>query len=312
MPLHPQCAALLEAAAKAGSPFGAGDALAIRQAYAAGTANFVYDPGPLAAVRELSLAGPAGAIPARWYQPVGEVPASGLPALVYYHGGGWSAGDLHSHDHLCRHLAYAGGFTVVAIDYRLAPEHPFPAALEDCLAATREVARRAAELAIDPARIAVGGDSAGASLATLVCLALRDAGEDWVKAQLLIYPAVDFAGDTASMRANGKGYLLTAAAMEMFTNWYLPKPEDRANPQASPLRAASHAGLPPAIVQTAEFDPLLDEGLAYAEVLRAAGVSVDYHCYAGMIHGFARMGAKIDDGKQCLEDGAAKVRALLT
>ena len=312
MPLHPQCATLLEAVAKAGAPFGAGDALAVRSAYLAGTPNFSYDPGPLARVENLSLPGPAGAIAARLYEPVGAAPAAGRPALVYYHGGGWAAGDLDTHDHLCRHLALAGAFTVIAIDYRLAPEHPFPAALDDCLAATRAVRERAAALGVDPLRLAVGGDSAGGSLATLVCLALRDAGERWVRAQLLIYPAVDFAADTASMRDNGTGYLLTRGAMEMFTQWYVPQAADRTNPRASPLRAADHRGLPPAIIQTAEFDPLRDEGADYAAKLTAAGVSVDYHCYPGMIHGFARMGSKIEDGKRCLEDGAAKVRALLS
>ena len=309
MPLHPQCAAITAAAAQAGAPFNAGTAIAVRLAYAAGTANFVYNPGPLARVEDLTL---AGNILARLYQPTLDVPAGGFPALVFFHGGGWAAGDLETHDHLCRHLAFAGGFSVVAVDYRLAPEHPFPAALEDCLAATHALHQRAQEWDINPARLAVGGDSAGGSLATLVCLALRDAGEHWLHAQLLIYPAVDFAADTESLRTNGQGYLLTTAALEMFTNWYLPDRAARTDPRASPLRAASHAGLPAAIIQTAEFDPLRDEGIAYAEALRAAGVAVDYHCYAGMIHGFARMGSRIDGGKQALEDAASKLREWLS
>ena len=309
MPLHPQCAAITAAAAQAGAPVNAGTALAVRLAYAAGTANFVYNPGPLARVEDLTL---AGNIPARLYQPTLDVPAGGFPALVFFHGGGWAAGDLETHDHLCRHLAFAGGFSVVAVDYRLAPDHPFPAALEDCLAATHALHQRAKEWGINPARLAVGGDSAGGSLATLVCLALRDAGEHWLRAQLLIYPAVDFAADTESLRTNGQGYLLTTAALEMFTNWYLPDRAARTDPRASPLRAASHAGLPAAIIQTAEFDPLRDEGIAYAEALRAAGVAVDYHCYAGMIHGFARMGSRIDGGKQALEDAASKLREWLS
>ncbi|MSQ68432.1 MAG: alpha/beta hydrolase [Gammaproteobacteria bacterium] len=309
MPLHPQCAAITAAAAQAGAPFSAGSAPAVRLAYAAGTANFVYDPGPLARVENLTL---AGTIPARLYQAAVGAPAGGFPALVYFHGGGWAAGDLETHDHLCRHLALAGGFSVVAVDYRLAPEHPFPAALDDCLAATRALALRAEEWGIDPRRLAVGGDSAGGSLATVVCLALRDAGEHWLRAQLLLYPAVDFAADTDSLRTNGQDYLLTTGALEMFTNWYLPDRASRTDPKASPLRAASHAGLPAAIIQTAEFDPLRDEGQAYAAALRAAGVAVDYHCYAGMIHGFARMGARIDAGKQALDDAARQLRALLS
>ncbi len=309
MPLHPQCAALCEAAAKAGSPFGAGDASAIRQAYAAGTANFVYDPGPLARVENLLLAGPGGALPARLYQAKRQ--ATPAPTLAYFHGGGWAAGNLETHDHLCRHLALAGGCVVIAIDYRLAPEHAFPAALEDCLAATREIHRRAGELGVDAGRIAVGGDSAGGSLATLVAIELREAGEHFLRAQLLVYPSVDFAGDTASMRENGSGYLLTSTAMEMFVNWYVPDRADRLNPRVSPLRAASLAKLPPALVTTAEFDPLRDEGLAYAQALRAAGVAADYRCYDGMIHGFSRMGAKLDDGKRSLDDAAAWLKAQL-
>ena len=307
MPLHPQCAAIVEAAARAGAPFNAGDHLAVRAAYAASTPNYVYDPGPLGGVEAVTL----GGVPTRRYVPVGAAPASGWPCLVFFHGGGWAVGDLDSHDHFCRHLAVAGNFVVLSVDYRLAPEHKYPAAADDCLAATRAARAEATALGIDPARIAVGGDSAGGNLAAVVAIDLRDASEQWLRAQLLIYPAVDFAGNTGSMRENGTGYLLTAGAMEMFTNLYLPDAASRTAPRASPLRAASHAHLPPAIVHTAEFDPLRDEGAAYAQALADAGVATHYQCYAGMIHGFARMGSKVDDGKRALDDAASRLAELL-
>ena len=307
MPLHPQCAAIVDAAARAGAPFNAGDHLAVRSAYSASTPNYLYDPGPLGNVDAVGL----GGVPTRRYVPAGQVPATGWPCLVFFHGGGWAVGDLDSHDHLCRHLAVAGNFVVLSVDYRLAPEHKYPAAADDCLVATRAARREAVRLGIDPDRIAVGGDSAGGNLAAVVAIDLREAGERWLRAQLLIYPAVDFAGDTVSMRENGQGYLLTRGAMEMFTNLYLPDTASRSAPRASPLRATSHAGLPPAIVQTAEFDPLRDEGAAYAAALSAAGVPTHYECYAGMIHGFARMGSKVDDGKRALEDAARQLSDLL-
>ena len=307
MPLHPQCAAIVEAAARAGAPFNAGDHLAVRSAYAASTPHYVYDPGPLASVDAVAL----GGVPTRRYVPQGAAPAPGWPCLVFFHGGGWAVGDLDSHDHLCRHLAVSGRFIVLSVDYRLAPEHKYPAAADDCLTATRAARLDAARLGIDPARIAVGGDSAGGNLAAVVAIDLRDADEQWLRAQLLIYPAVDFAGDTASMRENGRGYLLTREAMEMFTNLYLPDAASRTAPRASPLRAASHAHLPPAIVHTAEFDPLRDEGAAYAQALADAGVATHYQCYAGMIHGFARMGSKVDDGKRALDDAASRLAELL-
>jgi acetyl esterase len=219
MPLDPQCAALCEAAAKAGTPFNAGDPLAVRQAYASTTALYAYDPGPLKQISELSFDGPGGAIPVRVYRP--HSAHAVLPALVFFHGGGWVVGDLDTHDHLCRHLAFAGDCVVLSIDYRLAPEHPFPAPFNDCVAAFRWARAQAAGLGIDAQRIAVGGDSAGGNLAAALCLAERDAGQPLPAFQLLIYPAVDFTADNASLRDNATGYLLTTAALEMFTDWYL-------------------------------------------------------------------------------------------
>ena len=310
MPLDPQCAAIVEAVARAGTPFAAGDHLAVRQAYAATTQAYVYDPGPLKAVENGQFAGPAGPLGFRSYRPHSARPL--LPALVFFHGGGWAVGDLDSHDHLCRHLAFAGDALVLSIDYRLAPEHRFPAPLDDCIAAFDWALAQAAMLGIDASRIAVGGDSAGGNLAAALTLAVRDRGGPQPAFQLLIYPAVDFTAENASMRDNATGYLLTRSAMEMFADLYLGERALRRDPRASPLLAESHATLPPAFVQTAEFDPLRDEGAAYAEVLRKAGVPVEYRLYAGMVHGFARMGGKVDWGKRALDDAAAALRRALS
>ena len=306
MPLDPQCAAIVAAVAAAGTPFNAGDHLAVRRAYAATTAAYTYDPGPLRQVEDSSFAGPGGPVKLRTYRPHSAQPT--LPALLYFHGGGWAAGDLETHDHICRHLAFAGDLVVIAVDYRLAPEHPFPAPLADCVAAWRWACASAATLGIDAGRIAVGGDSAGGNLAAALTLELRDAGAALPAFQLLIYPAVDFTADNASLRDNATGYLLTRAAMEMFADWYLTEQARRADPFASPLLAASHRGLPPAFVQTAEFDPLRDEGAAYADKLRAAGVAVTHRLYPGMLHGFARMGARVNQGRRALDDAAAALR----
>ncbi|MSR14815.1 MAG: alpha/beta hydrolase [Gammaproteobacteria bacterium] len=309
MPLDPQCAALIEAAAKAGAPFGAPDHLAIRAGYEAVTAAYVYDCGPLA-VTSHQFAGPAATVAVRVYRPPGG--SASLPALVFYHGGGWVVGSLDSHDHLCRHLANAAGVVVLSIDYRLAPEHPFPAALEDCLAAVHWAARDAELLGIDATRLAVGGDSAGGQLAASVALALRDGGGPTLKFQLLIYPVCDLVADNDSLHENATGYLLTRAAYQKMCDWYLTDRTQWADPRMSPQHALHHRALPPALVQTAEFDPLRDEGRRYAETLRAAGVPVEYQCYSGMIHGFARMGGKVDTGKVALDDAAAALRTALT
>ena len=310
MPLDPQCAALIEAAAKAGAPFNAGDHVAVRQAYAATTAAYAYDPGPLKQVSDMSFEGPGGAVPVRVYRP--HTAHATLPALVFFHGGGWVVGDLDTHDHLCRHLAFAGDAVVIAVDYRLAPEHPFPAPLDDCVAAFRGARANATDLGIDASRIAVGGDSAGGNLAAALCLVERDAGHPLPAFQLLIYPAVDFTADNASLKANATGYLLTSAAMEMFADWYLGDRAIRHDWRASPQLAVTHAGLPPALVQTAEFDPLRDEGMRYAASLRAAGAPVTHRLYEGMVHGFARMGGRVDRGKRALDDAAAILRQQLS
>ena len=302
MPLDPQCAALIDAAAAAGpGPFGGPDHLSVRAGYEAGTAVYRYDPGPVE-VSENTFSSAAGERALRIYRPTGTTGA--LPALVFFHGGGWVVGSLDSHDHLCRHLCHAGGIMVIAVDYRLAPEHPFPAALDDSLAATRDIARRASSLGVDASRLAVGGDSAGGQLATNVALALRDDPACRLAFQLLIYPVCDLLANNASVRDNAKGYLLTLPAYHKMCDWYLGDRVLWGDPRVSPQRESSHGRLPPAFIQTAEFDPLRDEGLTYAATLANAGVKVDYRCYPGMIHGFARMGAKVDGGRRALDDAA--------
>jgi len=312
MAVDPQCAAILEAAAAAGSPFASDDHLQARQAYAASTELYRHEVAPPLDVTNDTIAGPGGVLPLRIYRPRGTADAGPAGALVFLHGGGWVIGDLDTHDHVCRFLAAHTGAVVVSVDYRLAPEHKFPAALDNCVAAVRWVAANAATLAVDPARLAIGGDSAGGNLAAVAAIVLRDAGGPELQLQLLIYPAVDFTADTESLRDNGDGYLLTRTAIEKFADWYLPDRAARSDPRASPLLAAHHTDLPRAWIQTAEFDPLRDEGRAYAETLARAGVPVEYKCYPGMIHGFMRMGGKVDAALGALDDAARAVRSALS
>jgi acetyl esterase len=246
-------------------------------------------PPQIGAVRDLP-----GPVPLRLYRPAGVADAEPLPVYVSFHGGGWVMGDLDTHDVVCRQLAAQSGACVVSVDYRLAPEHKFPAAAHDAWAAVRWIVAHAAQLDLDPGRLAVGGESAGATLAAVVALLARDAGAPAIALQVLLYPVTDLAAETRSYAQFADGYMLTRDAMRWFKAQYLAKPEDAADWRASPLRAPSLAGLPPALIITAGFDPLRDEGEAYAERLRAAGVTVDYVCYGGMIHGFVPMGKVID------------------
>lgn len=310
MPLDPQCQALVDAAARVGSAFDTNDPLLARRAYDAGTLIYRHATPPLASVADVVFAGPGGERKVRIYRPHDVTTPS--PALLYFHGGGWVVGNLESHDHLCRYLAAQSQVVVLAVDYRLAPEHKFPAAYEDALAAVRWAAANAEELAIDAKRLAVGGDSAGGSLAAATALAIRDEGWPMLRLQLLLYPSTDFTADTASMRDNGTGYLLTRAAMEQFMDWYLPSRISRTDPRTSPQLAPEHSGLPSAFVASAEFDPLRDEAHVYAHTLERAGVVVERHCYAGMVHGFMRMGGKVDRALSALDDAAAALKAALS
>jgi acetyl esterase len=268
-------------------------------------------PLPTAQVEPLTIPGPAGAIPARLYvgaggpatptadarpsSPAGaegaDPPPPPRPLLVYFHGGGWTVGGLDTHDGPCRFLAAHSGAAVLSVDYRLAPEHPFPAAAEDALAAFRWAAGSAGELGADPARIAVIGDSAGGNLAAAVSLLARDLDGPRPAMQALIYPVTDAVGGQRSRDLFARGFLLTKADMDWFEHHYLPDASMAADPRVSVLRAENLVGLPPAYVTTAGFDPLRDEGEAYAERLRAAGVQVALRRHPGLIHGFANLTA---------------------
>ena len=248
-------------------------------------------------------------IPVRIYRPL--VP-TGKGALVYFHGGGWVLGDLDSHDDICRRLAGGAGITVISVDYRLSPETPFPGPLKDCYAATRWVAHNAAELEIDPHRIAVGGDSAGGNLAAAVALLARDESWPTIRFQLLIYPVTDARFDTPSYRDNATGYLLTEKTMRWFWDHYVPNLDDRSQGFASPLRADYYGALPPALVQTAEYDPLRDEGEAYANAMRSAGVTVQQTRYAGLIHGYFGMFETVAASRVAVREATTALRDALS
>jgi len=245
------------------------------------------------------------------YRPAGVASGTALPVLVFYHGGGWVIGDLDTHDVQCRQITAEAGITVVAVDYRLAPEHKFPAAVDDAWAATRWVVAHASELGVDARRVAVAGDSAGGNLAAVVAIMARDAGGPAIALQVLIYPVTDVGAESKSYRDFAEGYMLTRDGMRWFTNHYLKSPGEAQDWRVSPLRAASLAGLPPALVITAGFDPLRDEGAAYASRLTDAGVQVDYINYGGMIHGFMPMGKLISTGNRATSHVAASLRQAL-
>ena len=267
------------------------------------------EPRDLAEVRNVTATGPHGAIALRLYRPAAA--ARPAPTLVYYHGGGWTMGNLDSHDVLCRQLADESGFVVVAVDYRMGPEHRFPAAVDDVLAATRWLQAQADTLGLDATRFAVGGDSAGGNLAAVVALAWRDAGEAVpLKFQLLIYPATDMRLGAPSHTSNGQGYLLTADTIRYFRSHYLGA-EQYGDWRASPLLHADLSGLPPALVITAGFDPLRDEGRQYADALSAAGSTAQYICFERQIHGFITMGRLLDEADTAVALCAAALRRSL-
>jgi acetyl esterase len=270
-------------------------------------------PVPLAEVGKIedrTIPGPDGnEVPVRVYWPVDTAPS--LPAVVFFHGGGWVIGGIESHDATVRSLVDQTGFVFVSVDYRLAPEHRYPAAADDCYAATAWVAANAASLGIDPARIAVAGDSAGGNLAAVVALMARDRGGPALAFQLLVYPCTDTAtGSYASYDENAKGYFLTTESMHWFYDHYCGD-ADRSHPYLAPMNADDLSGLPPALVITAEFDPLRDEGEAYAARLREFGVAAESVRYDGQIHGFFSMTSMIDRAKDAQAAAAAALRGAL-
>jgi acetyl esterase len=275
-----------------------------RQGHAA-VAAMEGPPEPVAGVEDRNLPGPGGDLPVRIYMPFGKGP---FPVLMYFHGGGWVIGDIESSDGLSRSLTNAAGCILVSVGYRLAPENPFPAAVDDAYHATLWAAANASSFGGDPSRIAVCGDSAGGNLAAVVALIARDQMKPAICFQLLIYPVTDAACDTPSYSENAEGYFLTRDAMHWFWNHYVHDDADRSHPHASPLRAGSLAGLPAALVITAEFDPLRDEGERYAERMRAGGTPVQLTRYDGMIHGFFAMSGIIDQGRTAIQQSAEALR----
>jgi acetyl esterase len=235
------------------------------------------------------------------------------PAIMFFHGGGHVIGSLNSHDQVARNLCADTGYLVVSVDYRMGPEHKFPAAPEDCYAATKWVAENTRQLGVDPARIAVAGDSAGANLAAVVAMMARAAGGPDIAFQLLVYPVADYAFDTPSYETYAEGAgILTAAGMNWFRDHYLDGPEDREDWRAAPLRAKDFSNLPPALVITAECDVLHDEGVALAEALFAAGVAVEHRDYPGMMHGFYSFAPLVDDGRAAQIHAAEALRKVLS
>jgi acetyl esterase len=282
--------------------------MSLREARAADLASIRAgggDPEPVHEVTELTIAGPGGGLPLRLYRPSGSRP---LPVLLYFFGGGWVLGTIDTADGVSRSLANATGALVAVVGYRLAPEHPFPAAADDCYAALRWVAAHAGEIGADPARIAVGGDSAGGNLAAGVALRARADGPA-LAGQLLVYPNTDQFADDESMRAADDPYLFNRHSVAWYRQHYLTGPGDAASPLASPLRAGSLAGLPPALVITAEYDPLRDQGEAYAGRLADAGVQAELSRYPGMTHGFFTMAGTVDASRAAMAQAAGQLRA---
>jgi acetyl esterase len=309
MPLDPQAQALLEQMREAGQP--PFEHMTVQEARQAAWAfvDLQSPPQPVAAVSHRFIPGPTADLPVRIYTPEGDGP---FPVIVYLHGSGWVILNIEICDPTMRALANSTGCVVVAVNYQKAPEHKFPVPFNDAWASTCWVAEHADELNIDPGRIAVGGDSAGGNLAAAVCLKAREEGGPALAYQLLIYPATDRDLDKPSALANAEGYMLQRESMRWFWGHYLDGATDEPDWRACPLRAEDLSGLPPALVVTAEFDPLRDDGKRYADRLREAGVPVKYSNYDGMIHGFYWMNGVLDQGKRLHDEIATEVRAALS
>jgi acetyl esterase len=308
MPLDPQARQLLRQLEKARvQPFFQLSPAEARAQMLLGS-RFLGPSEPVHHIEDRELPGEDGTVPVRVYRPG---PESGLPIVVFLHGGGWVTGSIETHDGYCRALANRAGVLIVSVEYRLAPEHKFPAAVTDAFAATRWVAEHAAELGGDAARLAVMGDSAGGNLAAAVTLSARQAGTPRLRYQVLVYPVLDYQFDTGSYRENAEGYHLTRQDMIWSWRHYLQNELDGFSPLASPLQAPDLGGLPPALIVTAEFDPLRDEGEAYARRLAEAGVAVQLRRYDGMIHGFARRFIQLDRARGALDEVAQSLRAAL-
>jgi acetyl esterase len=310
MQLHPQMKAILDQAAASGAkPFHTMTPPEARLAINALLDAFKGTPEKVAKSERRQIPGPAGHMDAQIYTPEGKSP---FPALVYFHGGGWTIGDIASWDSLCRSVCNASGCVIVVPDYRLAPEHKFPAAAEDCYAATDWVSRNAASIGADSQRVAVGGDSAGGNLAAVVSLMARDRGGPKIAYQLLIYPATDASLDTPSQTEfQEDGYILSRQDMVWFWGHYLNSERDKKNPYACPAEALNLSNLPPALVVTAGFDPLRDEGENYAARLQDAGVQCECIRYEGVTHGFVLMASALEEARKAISDMSERLRAAL-
>jgi acetyl esterase len=311
MPLDAQAQDFLRRLAAANLPSFQEQTVAQLRAQLYMSTYFLGELPKVARVEDRRIPGPGGTLRVRIITP--RAAGNGLlPVLVYFHGGGWVLGNIESHEGICRALANAGGVIVVTVDYRLAPEHRFPAAAEDAHAATRWAVENAAEFGGDPRRIAIAGDSAGGNLAAVTCLMARDRGGPCVDFQVLLYPITDYDINNKSYIENADGYFLTRSEMAWYWDLYVEKAEDRRHPHASPLRANDMSGLPPALVITAEFDVLRDEDEAYARQLQAAGVAAKLHRYDGMIHGFIRRYPFFDQGRAAIEEIGRELRTALS
>ena len=311
MPLDPRAKRFLDTLAASGAASTLALTVEQRRRSLAQLLSFAGPLPTVGGVEERTFPRPAGSLRVRIYAPAGVGAHEVLPGLVYFHGGGLVAGSLETHDGICRALAAASRCRLLSVDYRLAPEHSFPAAIDDGLAATWWVATHAAELGLDPDRLGVCGDSAGATLAAVVCQSAAALGQPRLACQFLLCPIMDYAAESDSRRSLAQGYLIDRATLEHDLRHYLGPEADRADPRVSPLRAPGVMNLPPTVIHTAEFDPLRDEGAAYAERLRAAGVKITYRCHPGMIHLFYGLGALIPYAGAAFGLMGADVRALM-
>jgi acetyl esterase len=311
MPLDPRAKRFLDTLAASGAASTLALTVEERRRSLAELLSFAGPSAAVGGVEERTFPGPASPVRLRIYTPAGAGAHELLPGLVYFHGGGLVAGNLDTHDGICRALAQMSRCRLFSVDYRLAPEYPFPAAIDDALAATAWVSAHAAALGLDPDRLGVCGDSAGATLAAVVCQSAAAAGKPRLACQLLLCPIMDYAAESDSRRQFAAGYLVDRGTLEHDLRHYLPAGADRADPRVSPLRVRTLANLPPTAIHTAEFDPLRDEGAAYAQRLRAAGVRTTYRCHPGMIHLFYGMGALIPYAGAAFELMGADIRTLM-
>ncbi len=307
MPLHPKVEKMLANLARLELPPISETPVAEARKLMVETSQLLGPLEPVANVEDRILPGPAGDLPIRIYHPGGEQ----CPVVMYFHGGGWVIGSIESHDGYCRKLANATGAIIVSVEYRLAPEYRFPAATEDAFAATKWVSENIESLNGKPGPIGVAGDSAGGNLAATVCLMARDRNGPAIGCQVLIYPITDCNFQTGSYLAFAENYFLTRDAMIWFWNQYCPEISERTNPYVSPMSAESLAELPPALIVTAEFDPLRDEAETYAWKLEQAGVPTTLRRYEGMIHGFTRRFQLLDQAHQALAETVAIIQTHL-